>query len=296
MNPALKRLGFDKHDRVLIIHSDDIGMCQAALAAHAELLEFGLVSSGAAMVPCPWFQQAAAFCREHPEIDMGVHLTLNSEWEPYRWGPITTRDPASGMLDGQGYFHSRTAVTEQQADIEAVVTELRAQVARALQAGIDVTHIDSHMGALVCPRFVPLYVQVALENRVAFPFIRNNEANSEATGALHWLAAHDTNLAPELEERGIPMIDAMVGLPLGDPPDHIAVAKQMIDELQPGLTMMILHPARDTLELRAMAPDWRSRVANYEACRSPEMRDHIRQAGVQIIGYRPLRDLMRASS
>jgi len=296
MNPALKKLGFDKHDRVVIIHSDDLGMCHAALPAHAELLEFGIVSSAAVMVPCPWFQQVVAFCKEHPEVDIGVHLTLNSEWEGYRWGPISTRDPASGMIDGQGYFHPRTAITEGQADLQAVAIELRAQVARAIEAGIDVTHVDSHMGALASTRFVELYVEVALENRVALPFIQSSEPGFEITGALHSIAAYDATLVPELEERGIPMIDALIGLPLGDPPDHVAVAKQMIDELQPGLTVMLLHPALDTPELRAMAPDWRSRVANYEACKSRELRDHIRQSGVQIIGYRPLRDLMRATN
>ena len=79
MNPALKQLGFDARDRVLIVHADDIGMCQATLPAIADLFEFGLVSSAATMVPCPWFPLAAAFCREHPTVDMGVHLTLNCE-------------------------------------------------------------------------------------------------------------------------------------------------------------------------------------------------------------------------
>src|SRR4051812_42569067 len=106
MNPALKKLGFDANDRVVIFHADDIGMSQAANAALPDLLDFGLLSSAAVMVPCPWFPQAAAFCRDHPEVDMGVHLTLNCEWEAFRWGPISTRDQESGMLDVQGYFHS----------------------------------------------------------------------------------------------------------------------------------------------------------------------------------------------
>jgi predicted glycoside hydrolase/deacetylase ChbG (UPF0249 family) len=296
MNPALKKLGFDKHDRALIIHADDLGMYHGAVPAFVDLLEFGLVSSAAVMVPCPWFQQVAAFCGEHPEIDMGVHLTLNSEWEEYRWGPISTRDPASGMLDGQGYFHPLVAATEAQADTQAVAAELRAQIARARGAGIDITHIDSHMGALARPRFVPLYIEMALENQVALPFRRGNQADPDAAGALHGLAAYDARLTPELEERGVPMIDALIGLPLGGPPDHVTIAKQMIDELQPGLTLMILHPSLDTPELRAMAPDWRSRVANYEALRSTEVRDHVRRSGVQIISYRPLRDLMRSRS
>src|SRR5689334_17257195 len=152
MNPVLKKLGFDPHDRVLIIHADDIGMCQATLPAYADLLEFGLVSSAAVMVPCPWFAQAAAFCREHSTVDVGVHLTVNCEWAGYRWGPISSCDRATGMLDEQGYFHASSAAVERLADPVAVALELRAQVERALQAGIDATHVDAHMGTVLLPR------------------------------------------------------------------------------------------------------------------------------------------------
>jgi chitin disaccharide deacetylase len=90
MNSALRHLGFGPRDRVVIIHADDIGMCQATLPALADLLDFGLLSSAAVMVPCPWFPAAAAFCRAHPVVDMGVHLTLNAEWSTYRWGPVAS--------------------------------------------------------------------------------------------------------------------------------------------------------------------------------------------------------------
>jgi len=103
-NPVLRELGLGQADRAVVIHTDDIGMCQASLAALADLVDFGLVSCGATMVPCPWFPQVAAYCRGHPSVDLGVHLTLTSEWDSYRWGPISTRDPASGLIDDEGYF------------------------------------------------------------------------------------------------------------------------------------------------------------------------------------------------
>src|SRR5881275_3142643 len=108
MNLTLKKLGYGADDRVVIIHADDIGMCQATLPALADLLDFGLVSSAAVMVPCPWFRAVVAFCAVYPAVDMGVHLTVNAEWESYRWGPLSTRDPATGLLDKQGYFHQWT--------------------------------------------------------------------------------------------------------------------------------------------------------------------------------------------
>ena len=297
MNPALQRLGFDARDRVAIVHADDIGMCQATLPAIAELLDFGLVSSASAMVPCPWFPQAAAFCRDHPAIDMGVHLTVNCEWTAYRWGPLSTRDPASGLLDDDGYFHARPQATWQRADPLAVSAELQVQARRALTAGIDATHVDTHMGTVVHPRFFRAYAQIALDQRLPGFFFTHPEERMRARGLGDEEAiAGAGRFARELAERGMPLFDDLAMLPLDDPSEQIAVTKRLLDGLRPGLTLLILHPARDTPELRALAPDWRSRVANYEACLSGEVRDHLRRSGVQLIGYRPLRELLRASA
>jgi YdjC-like protein len=297
VNAALKRLGFDTRDRVLVIHADDIAMCQAAQPAIAELFEFGLVSSAAVMVPCSWFPLAAAFCRDRPTVDMGVHLTLNCEWEAYRWAPISTRDPASGLLDQQGYLHASPAVTEQQADPGAVAAELRAQVERALQSGVDATHIDAHLGTALRPRFVRPYMQVAIDNRLPAFFLSREglERLRVRTGGGLGGETYDPQLWRDLEERGIPVFDDLAMLPLHDPADHITIAKKIVNGLRPGLTVLLLHPAQDTPELRALAPDWRSRVANYQACLSAELRDYVRQSGVQLIGYRPLRELVRSA-
>jgi predicted glycoside hydrolase/deacetylase ChbG (UPF0249 family) len=294
MNPALKKLGFGEHDRVAIIHTDDIGMCHSSLTAYEKLLDVGLISSASTMVPCPWFLETARFCREHVGVDMGVHLTLNAEWETYRWGPISTREAASGLLDEQGYFFSEPRKTMQGADPKAVATELKAQLDRALAAGIDVTHLDSHMGTVISAPFVQMYVDLALEYRLPLFLPKASEAELAQRGydadrIKFWL-----QLTDELEERGVPVFDSYVMLPLDDPTDHVARVKNLIDNLQPGLTYIILHPAADTPELRAAcAPDWPSRVANYEALSSPELRDYVKQSGVQVIGYRPLRDLIR---
>ena len=293
MNPALQQLGFGPQDRVVIIHADDIGMCQATLPALADLLDGGLVSSAAVMVPCPWFPQVAAWCRAQPEIDMGVHLTVNSEWESYRWGPLSTRDPTSGLLDDAGYFHAWPPTTLEQADPPAVAAELRAQVARALQAGITPTHVDSHMGTITRPPFLAAYIDVARENRLPLLFLGGDEIRRRTADLPAAYQAEAAQHGQDLAARGVPLFDALRSLPLDDPTDHIAVAKKLIDDLRPGLTMLLLHPAQDTPELRAIAPDWPSRVANYQACLSPELRTYVRQAGVQIIGYRPLRELLR---
>jgi len=160
-NPVLNKLGFSNNDRVVITHTDDIGMCQASVDAFADLIDFGLISSGAVMVPCPWFLETAAYARLHPEADLGVHLTLTSEWETYRWGPISTRDPKSGLMDDQGFFHRTTEEVWRQADPSAAIAELEAQVGRALAEGIIPTHIDTHMGSIAHPSIIPGYIQLS---------------------------------------------------------------------------------------------------------------------------------------
>ena len=292
MNDSLKKLGYGRDDRVLIIHADDVGMCQATLSGLVDLFDFGLLSSAAVMVPCPWFQHAAAIGRDHPALDLGVHLALNSEWTPYRWGPISTRDPASGLMDEQGAFHHRPSATLEHADPTAVQAELRLQLRRALEAGLDVTHVDAHMLTAARPRFRPLYVQVALEQRLPLLLTNGSLDGSELAASM----AADPPLAQRLAAHGAPLFDDLQSLPLDDPRDQLAVATKLIDGLRPGLTMLLLHPAQDTPELRALAPDWPSRVANYSVMLSSELRDHVRRSGVQVIGYRPLRELMRANA
>jgi predicted glycoside hydrolase/deacetylase ChbG (UPF0249 family) len=296
MNSILQRLGYSPNDRVLIIHADDIGMCQATLPAIADLFEFGVVSSAALMAPCPWFPQAAAFCRAHPSADVGVHLTLNCEWVSYRWAPIATRDAATGLLDEQGYFHQWPAATFEHADAAAVAAELEAQVQRALAAGVDPTHADAHMGTAMHPRFLAEYLRLAERHRLPPMLLANPAGHGMLPAGDAAAVAEYARLAGELSGRGVPLFDDIRMLPLDNPADHVGVMKQIVDELRPGLTMLILHPAQDTPELRAIAPDWRCRAANYAACMSADLRDHIRASGVDVIGYRPLRDAMRAGA
>jgi chitin disaccharide deacetylase len=160
-NPFLKKLGYSDTDRLVIIHTDDIGMCHASVQAFRDLWAFGMISSAAVMVPCSWFPSVAQMCRQNPEIDMGVHATLNSEWDSYRWGPVSTRETGSGLLDEAGYFHQWHQAVYDNARPEAVAAEVNAQIERALAAGIDVTHVDSHMGTIMNSLFIQWYVEAA---------------------------------------------------------------------------------------------------------------------------------------
>jgi predicted glycoside hydrolase/deacetylase ChbG (UPF0249 family) len=292
-NPVLKKLGFSNDDRVVIIHTDDIGMCQASVDAFAEMVDFGLISSGAVMVPCPWFLEAAAFAREHPEADMGVHLTLTSEWETFRWGPLSTRDPASGLMDAQGYFHKSSEAVWEHADPEAASVELEIQVQRALQEGMSLTHIDTHMGSIAHPKFIPGYVQLA--TMFGLPLMIPRMSASELMASQNVdpeTAQMITGMIQSLEEMGLPLMDRLSGLELVDATDRLDQAKQALGALQPGITHFIIHPSKDTPELRHITDSWDCRVADYETFTSEVTREFIRNEGIQVIGYRDLKALM----
>ncbi|HWQ15209.1 MAG TPA: polysaccharide deacetylase family protein [Roseiflexaceae bacterium] len=295
MNPLLQRLGFGPQDRVAIVHADDIGAYHASLQAIEDLFHAGLVSSCATMVPCPWFPAVAAYARRTPEADIGVHATITAEYGLSRWGPISTRDPASGMIDAEGYFYRSTAEAMAQGDVGAVAAEHLAQVERALAAGIDVTHVDSHMGASFSPAFLPGYLAAAQAARVP-AFVPRMGAEALLTRGMP-ADQIDRLLAfqRQLEEQGLPLVDHIGFMPLDRHEERVAEAKALFDSLPAGLSYVILHPAQDTPELRALTPeDWQARVADYRAFTSATLRDYVRASGVQVIGWRAIRDALRA--
>jgi predicted glycoside hydrolase/deacetylase ChbG (UPF0249 family) len=293
-NPLLKKLGCSDTDRLVIIHTDDIGMCQASVQAFKDLWAFGTITSGAVMVPCPWFPATAQMCRENPEMDLGVHATLNSEWESYRWGPVSTRDQASGLMDAQGYFHQWNEAVYQNAKPEAVAVEVNAQIEKALAAGIDVTHVDSHMGTIINPIFVQSYIQAAASRLLPNMLPRISARGVEMMGIEADELQAYAPIMEQLEQQGIPMLDGLFSMPLEHANDHIGVAKKLLSELPSGITHFIFHPSVDTPELRAVCPDWPARVANYNAFMSDELKKFIESENIKPIGYRQLRNAMRS--
>jgi predicted glycoside hydrolase/deacetylase ChbG (UPF0249 family) len=295
-NPILRRLGLADEDRAVIIHTDDIGMCLSSVTAFAELWEAGIISSGAVMVPCPWFLKAAAFSREHPEADLGVHSTLTCEYDVYRWGAVSTRDPRSGLTDEGGFFYQTSAEVQKHADPTFVQVELETQVQQAMRMGMQPSHIDTHMGAIAALTLMPVYIRVAVTYRLPPLALRMDAAHWQAQGMDAHTAEMTAMFTRQLEVMGIPLLDAVSGLDLGRPDNCLEQAKEALAALEPGITHFILHPAKDSPELREITGDWRSRVANYETFLHPELREYIKDQGIQVIGYRALQELMPAPS
>jgi hypothetical protein len=292
-NPLLKKLGFSDSDRVVLIHADDVGMCQASVQAFADLTAFGLVTCGAVMVPCSWAPLAGAYAREHPEADLGVHLTLTSEWEHYRWGPLSTRDPRSGLLDEQGYFPRRTEPVQEKGNPRAVRRELEAQLAHARGLGITPSHVDTHMGTVIHPRFLDAYIGTARKYHLPAMILRQDETALRQMGLNPLTAKIAARWIERLEREGFPLLDHIVMMPLDQWEDRLDLAKEVFKTVKPGLTHFIIHPAADSPEIRAIAPDWRARVADWQVFQSPQLRQFLQQEGIHVIGYRAIQSLMR---
>lgn len=291
-NPVLKRMGLADSDRVVIIHTDDIGMCQSNVEAFADLWEAGIISSGAIMVPCPWSNAALEYAQAHPQADLGVHLTLTSEWQQYRWGPISTRNPRSGMMDKEGYFFRTSEEVQKKGRPAAVKKELQAQLDRALAAGLKPTHIDTHMGSVACAKYMNLYLKLAEKNKLPPMIFRMDEEEWRGAGLDALTAKLAARMIRGLEEKKIPLLDHLAMLPLETDKDHTELAKNALSDLKPGITHFIIHPNKDTPEIRAIAPDWRARVGNYQDFMSDKIRKHIKKIGLHVIGYRALAELM----
>ncbi len=291
-NPLLKRLGFAPDDRVAIIHTDDIGMCQASVAAFAGLFDAGIISSGAVMVPCPWFLEAAKFAVEHPRADLGVHLTLTSEWETYRWGPVSTREYDTGLLDSEGCFPHRSQTVQESAQAVAVQIELETQVKRAIKAGMRPTHIDTHMGTVANARFMEGYISLAWAYHLPPMIPRLDAAGFRALGMDAFGAEIAAHYIYEQEAAGLPLLDHMKGMPLDSAENRLERTKQALAALEPGITHFIIHPSVDTPELRAITRDWAARAADYQDFLNEELRTFIQQQGIQVIGYRAIQDVM----
>ncbi len=294
-NPVLKKLGYSDTDRLVILHTDDIGMCQASVQAFIDLWEAGTISSGAIMLPCPWAKEAAEYCRTHPGVDMGVHSTLTAEWSRYRWAPLSTRDPSTGLMDTDGFMWRSSEETQAQASSEAVEAEIQLQVKKALEWGVDLTHVDTHMGTVFHPKFLPAYLQSAAQARVPAMLPRGDVETYVHEGLDRTVAEGFAMLIHQLEEQGLPLIDGLASLPLDQPEGQVEIAKKILAGLPAGITHFLFHPSIDTPELRQVCPDWPSRVANYRTFLDPQIRNFIQDQGIQVIGYGRLRDLVRAA-
>jgi predicted glycoside hydrolase/deacetylase ChbG (UPF0249 family) len=254
----------------LVVRADDIGSCHAANLACIRCFQEGIARSVEVQVPCPWFNEAAQMLRENPGYDVGVHLTLTSEWENYKWGPLTQ---APSLVDAQGKFFPMTSqragfppntgFLESQWRIEEVEKELRAQIELAQKMIPQVSHLSSHMNTPTStPELQALVRKLAQEYKLPI----------ETPGAryLPWLADSKTGA----EQREAALVKALEGL-------------------QPGVWIVVEHPGLDTPEMQALGHKGYWEVAAHRAgvtksFTSPRVKEVIQKRGIQLVSYRDL--------
>lgn len=297
-NPLLTQLGYPPDARLVIFHADDVGMCHGSNQAYGELLHAGMLQAGSVMMPCPWAMEVVAYSRTHPEADLGVHLTLTCEWPHYRWGPLSTREQASGLIDDAGYFWPQTAMVQARMNVEAAVQELRAQMALAVAAGLDITHIDTHMGAAVLPELMMAFVELGFAYQVPVLMPRAFDDYMQRMNP-DVDPADVAALGAQLEAQGMPLVDTFRITPCYAPDpcegDPAGCYERILAELPAGLTYFSLHPNAPG-DIETIVPDlagWRTFEHAY--FQSDRLRNFLAAQGIVPIGYRAIRDVMRGS-
>ena len=278
-----ERLGYPADAKLLIIHADDLAVAHSEDAASFEALDKHDVSSASIMVPCPWLTEVADYAKAHPDADLGLHLTLTSEWKTYRWGSVASSDKVPSLLDPAGTFYSTTEQAAHAKPAEAE-NEFRAQVERARAVGINPTHLDSHMGsAFATPELFAAYVKVAHEYHLPFLAVK-------VTGP-------QAKLLSLLSPRDVLVDSVVIAGPGLQPQQWLSFYLDQIKTLKPGLTYMIVHLGHDDAELRAVMVDhddfgaaWRQR--DFDAVTNPAFQQALRDNHIIVIRWRDLQKLV----
>jgi predicted glycoside hydrolase/deacetylase ChbG (UPF0249 family) len=280
--------------RTAVIHEDDVGMSHGANVAFRELTALGVCSAGSVMVPCPWFPEVLEMAAADPALDLGVHLTLNSEKRPYRWRPLTNPPRSAGLTDEQGYFWPDVPSVRRNAVAEAVEAELRAQIDAAICGGIDVTHLDDHMGVVMMPEFVDIYHRLGRDYDV--PILLPKDLH--AFNPMSYAGPASTGRYDEVVEKARalsePVFDVVIESPWARTMDAASAYRQMFAAIPEGLTYLALH-FNAPGDFEAIEPEFAHiRTDEYAFFRSGEAEALIAEHQIEVIGMRPIREQLRA--
>jgi predicted glycoside hydrolase/deacetylase ChbG (UPF0249 family) len=284
-----QRLGFDKDSKLLIIHADDVGLSHSVNSATIKTFEKSGISSASIMVPCPWFPEIAAYAKQNPQYDFGLHLTLTAEWKNYRWGGVLSAKEIPSLMDEKGFFYATSGEVALKADPEEVEKELRAQIDRAIDFGVKPSHLDSHMGSLfTTPDLFQVYLKVG-----------------EAYNIPVFIPMNAIKNLPELlqyvDEDQI-SVDHFYMMESNRPSNEWTEFYQnIIGKLKPGLNEIIIHLAVDDREMQAVTIDhpdfgasWRQNDMN--TFLSDEFKSTLAKNNIKIITWKEIKDLLNSEN
>ncbi len=279
-----EKLGYPKNAKLVIIHADDLGVSHSENSASIAAMEKGSVSSASIMIPCPWLSEIAAYAQSKTRADLGLHITLTSEWKYYKWGPVSPQAKVPGLVNKNGFFYSSVDSVLQYATAAEVEEEIRNQIKRAFQFGIQPTHLDAHMGAVLSrPDFLKAYIKVGHDFRIPVFLPRQLET------------ALKIKLDSMITDKDV-IVEHILG---ASPEDFKRGMKNFytkeIKNIKPGLTYLIIHTAYDDAEMKAITIDhdawgaaWRQQDFNFFS--SIECAKLLKQNNIYVITWKEIRD------
>ena len=288
-NTWAEKLGWPAGKKVIILHADDIGMCPEANIAAKEQLTKGQIQSAAVMIPCPNAEEFINWAKENPAMDIGLHLTLTSEWKKHRWGPITPDAEVPGLLDPEDKLWRSVPEVVQHATAEEVEKEIRAQIEQSIAWGYRPDHIDTHMGTLFGhPSYVKAYIKVAQEYGIPANIIDISVPSVLAEFRAKGYPMDDSVVKMSAEYT-LPKLDYFTSAPKADTYDEkLESFKALIKSLKPGLTEIIFHPSVDTENLRSITGSWQQRVWETKIFADPELINFFKEEGIIFTNWKEI--------
>jgi predicted glycoside hydrolase/deacetylase ChbG (UPF0249 family) len=306
-----EKLGFPRGSKVLILHVDDAGMSYDSNIGAIKALTEGISTSVSVMMPCPWVPGFIQFLKKNPGIDAGLHLTLTSEWDAYKWGPVSGKSQVPGLCDSNGYFWPDAENVVRHALPEEVEKEILAQLSKARSMGFEPTHLDSHMGTLFdSPGFLEKYMKIGMENHIPIMLPGGKDhLIQEETHAPESRVKQLQYLGSLLWKKGLPVLDDLHNISYDWPiPDSIKNKDRELRDfktqkyleafksLQPGLTMMIMHCTSPTEVFSHITTSGPTRKGDLLAMLNPELKAALKKQGIILTTWREVgrrRDLLK---
>jgi hypothetical protein len=280
-----ERLGYPEGTIAVILHVDDVGMSHSSNLGAMQAMESASASSFAVMMPCPWVPEISRWLIKNTNTDAGLHLTLTSEWQIYRWGPVAGKKAVPGLVDTEGCMWRSVPEVVTHASPDEIETEIRAQIDRAETMGLPITHLDSHMGTLFArPDFFARYMRVAVEKKLPMlavgghmTHVSKNEP--EAAQSLR-------PLVPRIWNAGLPVIDDLhTGWSGRDTPEKFQAA---LEELKPGVTEFLFHASIPTEDFPLITNSHANRKADLDALLSPRTKEILARRHIVLTTWREL--------
>lgn len=285
-NTLAEKLGYEPEAKLLIIHADDVGVAHSENLGSILAMKSGMVNSASIMMPCPWVSEIATYAKNNPNIDFGLHLTLTSEWETMKWGPVASRDKVKSLVNENGFFYDNCEDFEKNATIEDVEIELRAQIEQAFKLGIKPTHIDTHMGCLrYSQELVNLYLKLGREYKIPAMIDKVSlQSASQKTKDL-------------IDDKGLIIEKIITANPSDFESGMANYYEKVLTNLSAGVQILLIHTAFNDAEMQALTinhPNWGAkwRQDDFDFFTSEKCKNILKEENIKLVTWKQIQQII----